>query len=108
MKKLVMLVLAMGMASTFVKPAHSVDNASVNVILTIQQVSVFLVIPSTTDAVRIVTSTGTSKTSASGNPAVFKNDGNFFEDFSLRVASSTGASWTLKRATDTLGANEYR
>ena len=86
---------------------RAVDNATVDVVMSIQSVDV------TGIAVYdpVSTPVATSKViKAGGNPgrAVFSNTGNGTEDFSIRIASTSG-SWTpLETSANPVPQNQYR
>ena len=103
MRKTIKRAVALGVGSIIsmllLKPSFSADNASVDVVMTIQSVSI---VSLSASSVAIAAPFGGSRVT---ERVVFKNDGNGNENFSVKITSTTG-NWTLTQ--NSPGANEYR
>ena len=104
MKKAIMALAAVFAAGAFAaKPAYSVDNQTIDIVMSIQSLAVTTV--KVYDAVSAVV--GASKVIT--GRAVFSNAGNGNQDFSIRIASTTGAGgWTQETGTGVVPQDKYR
>ena len=101
MKKVIGIVIGIALVPLVRLSVFGADNATVDVVMSIQALGV--------EAIKVhypvSASTGTSK--IVNGRSVFKNTGNVNEDFSIRIASTTG-SWTPFTGSSAVPANQYR
>lgn len=92
-------ILALPWAASTLQAA---DNTTVDVVMSIQSLSVSAI--KVFDPVAVVPA---SAKVVKGR-AVFTNDGNGSEDFSIRIASTSGSSWTPETGTGVVPQDAYR